>query len=76
MMDERRFWSDKKRLNDFVKRQSAGVDWERVDDNLVTQWYGVSKIMGRIIPKSFPFLTFEGLVEEIGKDPNFKKEGS
>jgi len=53
--------------------KSAGtIDWNDIENNLVTQWYFVSKIMHTIIPKSFPYFTFVGLVEEINKDPNYK----
>lgn len=58
---------------DYAKKEAAKIDWTEIEDSLVTQWYAVSKIMGVIIPKTFPYLTFQGLTEEIGKDPNFKK---
>lgn len=48
------------------------VNWEEVEDNMVTQWYFVSKIMAQQISGDYPYFTFQGLVEEIRKDPNFK----
>jgi hypothetical protein len=41
---------------------------------MITTWYKVSRIMGQIIPPTFPWFTFEGIVDEIMKDPEFKKE--
>ena len=55
-----------------MKEEVKNTDWHEVEDNLVSQWYFVSKIMGTIIPPSFPYFTFVGLTEEIRKDPNFK----
>lgn len=41
---------------------------------MVTQWYFVSKIMTERITPDYPYFTFQGIVEEIRKDPNFKKK--
>lgn len=53
--------------------QNRKVNWKEAEDNLVTQWYHVSKIMSTIVPGSFGYFTFCGLYEEILKDPNFKQ---
>jgi len=55
-----------------MKKDAEKTNWEEIEDNLVSQWYFVSKIMHTIIPSTFPYFTFAGLVEEIRKDPNFK----
>ena len=55
-----------------MERDAKKIDWREIEDSLVSPWYMVSKIMGSIIPQTFPYFTFSGLVEEIRKDPNFK----
>lgn len=57
-----------------MKRDAENTNWQELEDNMVGQWYFVSKIMGVIIPITFPYFTFAGLVEEIRKDPNFKSK--
>ena len=57
-----------------MQKDAETTDWENIEDNMVSQWYFVSKIMGQIIPAQFSYFTFTGLVEEIRKDPNFKKK--
>jgi hypothetical protein len=55
-----------------MEKDAKKIDWQEIEGSLVSQWYFVSKIMGNIIPKTFPYFTFAGLVDEIRKDPNFK----
>jgi len=62
------------RKQEILREQSKKIDWDDVEDKMVTQWYGVSKVMHLILPQSFPYFTFEGIVEEIRKDPNYKTE--
>ena len=57
-----------------MQKDAQKTDWKEVEDACVSQWYHVSKIMGRILPSTFPYFTFDGLVEEIRKDPNFKSK--
>jgi len=57
-----------------MKKSAEKTDWREIEDNMVSQWYFVSKIMGTIIPATFSYFTFAGLVEEIRKDPNFKSK--
>ena len=57
-----------------MQKDAEKTDWSTIEDNMVSQWYFVSKIMGTIIPHTFPYFTFAGLVEEIRKDPNFKSK--
>lgn len=58
----------------YMEKESRTTNWEEVEDNFVSQWYFVCKILAHMIPRTFPYCTFRGLVEEIKKDPNFKKK--
>lgn len=55
-----------------LKTLSDDVGFESIEDGLVTQWYKVSKIMATNITHDYPYFTFQGIVEEIMKDPSFK----
>lgn len=57
-----------------MRKSAEKTNWQEIEDALVSQWYFVSKIMGTIIPATFPYFTFAGLTEEIRKDPNFKSK--
>ena len=57
-----------------MEQDAKHTDWQEIEDNMVSQWYFVSKIMCTLIPKTFPYFTFAGIVEEIRKDPNFKSK--
>jgi len=57
-----------------MKKSAEKTDWKEIEDNMLSQWYFVSKIMGNIIPAMFPYFTFAGIVEEIRNDPNFKSK--
>lgn len=59
---------------EIMRGQSRKIDWNEVEEGMITQWYAVSKIMHMILPQSFPYFTFEGIVEEIRKDPNYKSK--
>jgi len=59
---------------EFMQRDAKKTNWLDVEDSYVSQWYFVSKIIGHLIPRTFPYFTFKGIVEEINKDPNFKKK--
>ena len=43
---------------------------------LEREWYFVSKIMGTILPRDFPYFTMKGILRQIKEDPNFKSEDS
>jgi len=60
------------RKQEIMREQSKRIDWDELENSMVTQWYGVSKVMHTILPYDFPYFTFEGIVEEIRKDPNYK----
>jgi len=57
-----------------MERDSRTSNWQEVEDVFVSQWYFVCKIMSHMVPKTFPYFTFKGIVEEIKKDPNYKKK--
>jgi len=57
-----------------MSQQTKDVDWDEIEQGMIFQWYAVQKIMGTLIPAYFPYITYQGLVECIGEDPNFKKE--
>lgn len=57
-----------------MQQDAEKTDWQTIEDNLISQWYYVSKVMGTIISATFPYFTFTGLVEEMRNDPNFKKQ--
>lgn len=56
-----------------MQKDVGTVDWKTVEENLVSQWYFVCKVMGQLVSGQFPYFTFEGIVEEMRNDPNFKK---
>lgn len=59
-----------------MRQETKQIDWKKVEDGQVTQWYFVSKIMSFLIPRTFPYFTFACIVDEIRQDPNYnhKKE--
>jgi len=58
----------------YMQKEQKKIDWEEVESNMITSWYMVSKIMAHLIPKTFPWFTFKGIMEEIREDPNYKKK--
>jgi hypothetical protein len=52
--------------------QTKKLDWEEIEQGMINQWYFVQKIMGNLLPAYYPYLTYQGLVECINNDPNFK----
>jgi len=58
---------------EIMTKGTKDVCWTEIENSLISQWYFVSKVMGEIIPYTFPYLTFQGIVDEIEKDPNYKK---
>lgn len=58
----------------YMERDQRKDNWTNLEQNMVQEWYFVQKIMGNFIPKTFPYLTYKGLVDSIKEDPNFKKK--
>ena len=54
--------------------QTKDVNWNDVEQGMINQWYFVQKIMGQLLPGYYPYITFQGLVECINNDPNFKSD--
>ena len=63
-----------KRKNKIMEEESKDIDWDSVEDSMINQWYFVQKIMGQMIPGYFPYFTYEGLLDCLHNDPNFKKK--
>lgn len=53
--------------------QNRQIDWDDIESNMIMQWYFVSKIMKQMFTGTFPYFTFQELIECIYKDPEYKK---
>jgi len=59
-----------------MTQQNKDIDYDDVINCEVKKWYYVSKIMGQIIPGSFPYNTYQELWIEIMDDPTYKTKRS
>lgn len=57
-----------------MQEETKEIDWNEFEDNLVTQWYYIQKIMGQWIPSYFPYVKYKGIIDCIDKDPQYKKQ--
>ena len=55
-------------------QETENVDWDDIEHSMVQQWYFVQKIMAQMVPPYYPYITYQGIVECINEDPNFKGE--
>ena len=46
-----------------------------MQDTLVKEWYGMSRLMQQFIPITFPYLTFQGFVKEAVAEKEQTKDG-
>lgn len=57
-----------------MERDARKFKWVDLEQSMVQQWYAVCKIMSHMVPRTFPYFTFKGILDSIKEDPNYKNK--